>query len=318
MSAFLLFLALMDYPYLSRLYNDHISGRVIASFEKSEADADCENRRKWAQAYNCYLAGIGPCPEIPSDAAPAQSKLARASGTEIEDVEAGPRTKPKTAEDIVRPDEIQSGADMKEYTAAEKKWMEAALVLCPEEDEPAGWIRIASLNLNLPLYIGTGDDALGKGAGILELRSLPVGGDSTHTCISAHRGLPDRTLFTNLDLLRKGDLIEVHTLGRTICYQVYGNETVLPSDTKALEILPGKDLLTLITCTPYGINSHRLYVHAQRCEENSVSENSSPHSGLLSMLHRLTDPVFWKLWWWAIVTPALLILMLLLVLRSFR
>lgn len=194
-------------------------------------------------------------------------------------------------------------------------WMAAAGILCLEDSALAGWIHIPALDLTLPLFIGTGDEALKKGAGILEGRSLPVGGQSTHACISAHRGLPDRTLFTNLDMLRNKDRIEVHTLGRTITYEIDGNETVLPSDTKSLAIRPGEDLLTLITCTPYGINSHRLYVHAKRCELNAGNTDPS-ESPFLSVISKLTDPVFWKLWWWVPASVILLIFLIVVVKNS--
>ena len=298
--AFLLFLFLMDYPYLSRFYNDHISGNVIASFQKSEQDADCERRLQWARTYNRYLAGKGECPERLPDMQPVSEK---ASDDQSERAE----------ESAVLHEERETP-----MPAAKREWLDAARVLCLERTNLAGWIRIPCLDLILPLYIGTDDAALSKGAGILEERSLPVGGDSTHACISAHRGLPDRTLFTNLDMLKAGDSIEVHTLGRTIRYEVFDFETVIPTDTKALAILPGKDLLTLITCTPYGINSHRLYVHARRREDTAADRENPSEGSLFSILSRLTDPVFWKLWWWAAATPILLLFLILLVRRSLR
>ena len=298
--AFVLFLFLMDYPYLSRFYNDHISGNIIASYEKSEQDADCEKRLQWAQAYNRFLAGKDVCPEwLPG----VQSENAKVSNDRSI----------LTEKAVVLSEEGEEP-----MLASKREWLNAARVLCLENTTLAGWIRIPGLDLILPLYIGTDDEVLSRGAGILEERSLPVGGDSTHACISAHRGLPDRTLFTNLDMLKAGDSIEVHTLGRTIRYEVFGFETVTPSDTKALAILPGKDLLTLITCTPYGINSHRLYVHARRSEDAAPEQEIHSDDRLFSILSRITDPVFWKLWWWAFATPVLLILLILLVRRSLR
>lgn len=258
-TVFVMFLLLMDYPYLSRIYNDLISGDVIAACTQSERDSDCAIRLERAYAYNRFLAGFGT------------------------------------------------------YRGSDSNWRKAARILCLDDSDLAGWIRIPALELILPLSIGTDEDALTKGAGILEGSSLPVGGLDTHTCISAHRGLPDRTLFTNLDMLRNQDRIEVHTLGQTICYEVIGNETVLPSRTEPLRIRKGEDLLTLITCTPYGINTHRLYVHARRVEDADSKEKPE---GQLSFIERLKSPVFWKLWWWVPATAFLLLFLIFLVLRT--
>ena len=279
--AFLLFLLLMDYPYLSRLYNDIISGGVVASFTKSEEDADCGDRLALAVSYNRYLAGEGEfAPEILTYA----------------------------GEEACAPEDPPY--------AGKESWIRAARVLCLKDPDLAGWIRIPSLDLILPLFIGTKDEVLAEGAGILEQHSLPVGGRSTHACISAHRGLPDRTLFTNLDMLHASDRIEVHTLGRSIFYEVTRSETVRPTNTQPLEIIAGKDLLTLITCTPYGINSHRLYVHAQRCEDSISADDSS--ASLPGIMARLADPVFWKLWWWVPATVLLLSFLIVLVRKSLR
>ena len=295
--AYILFLLLMDYPYLSRLYNDIISGEVIASFARSEVSADCEKRLSWAESYNRYLAGEGACPDLDR----AWTKSAHDSS--------GQKQEQSLVFAFTDNDKAGAASDRKE-------WMRAARVLCLEDSDLAGWIRIPALDLILPLFTGTQDEALNKGAGILEGSSLPVGGESTHACISAHRGLPDRTLFTNLDMLRSKDRIEVHTLGRTICYEIFGSETVRPSDTKALAICPGQDLLTLITCTPYGINTHRLYVHARRCSAQSGDEKDVEKMERWS--GKLMDPVFWKLWWWVPATLILLVLLILLVRRSLR
>ena len=285
-SAFLMFLFLMDYPYLSRLYNDQIAGNVIAVLARNEIPEDCEKRLTRARAYNRFLAG--EC------CIPGEDCIAGEGGiTGVNDTAGENRTTAAAS------DSLHTG------------WMAAARVLCLEENNLAGWIRINALELILPLYIGTGEEALTKGAGILEGSSLPVGGEGTHTCISAHRGLPDRTLFTNLDMLKNGDRIEVHTLGRTIDYQICGEETVLPTDTKPLAILPGRDLLTLITCTPYGINTHRLYVHAKRCPPDSAEDTGE--TTVRSWIRKLTDPVFWKLWWWIPATVFLLFFMILVV-----
>ena len=111
---------------------------------------------------------------------------------------------------------------------------------------------------------GTSEEVLQKGAGHLEGSSLPVGGESTHVCLSAHRGLTDKEFFTNLDELEEGDLFFLHILGETLCYRVGDIRTILPKETDRLTIRSGEDLVTLITCTPYGINTHRLCVEGYR------------------------------------------------------
>ena len=305
--AFLLFLLLMDYPYLSRLYNDIISGGVVASFTKSEEDADCGDRLALAVSYNRYLAGEGEfAPEILTYAGEAACT---------------PEDPPYAGEEALAPEDPshtgeEALAPEDPPYAGKESWIRAARVLCLKDPDLAGWIRIPSLDLILPLFIGTKDEVLAEGAGILEQHSLPVGGRSTHACISAHRGLPDRTLFTNLDMLHASDRIEVHTLGRSIFYEVTRSETVRPTNTQPLEIIAGKDLLTLITCTPYGINSHRLYVHAQRCEDSISADASS--ASLPGIMARLADPVFWKLWWWVPATVLLLSFLIVLVRKSLR
>jgi len=129
-----------------------------------------------------------------------------------------------------------------------------------------GYISIEKLNLELPLYHTTDDDVLSVGAGHLEGTSLPVGGENTHSVVSAHRGLPNATLFTNLDHLEIGDTFSFTILDRTITYEVDQILTVLPEDASQIQIIPGGDYCTLLTCTPYGKNTHRLLVRGQRLD----------------------------------------------------
>lgn len=129
-----------------------------------------------------------------------------------------------------------------------------------------GYITIDTIGVQLPLYHGTANDVLSIAAGHLQGSSLPVGGKSTHSVISAHRGLPTATLFTNLDHLEIGDTFKFTILDRTVTYQVDQIKTVDPTDTSDLLIEDGKDLCTLLTCTPYGINTHRLLVRGRRVE----------------------------------------------------
>jgi len=127
-----------------------------------------------------------------------------------------------------------------------------------------GYLSIEKINLELPIYHTTDDDVLNVAVGHLEGTSLPVGGESTHCVVSAHRGLPSATLFTNLDHLEIGDTFTVKVLDRTLTYQVDQIKTVAPDDSSELAIIDGKDYCTLLTCTPYGINSHRLIVRGKR------------------------------------------------------
>ncbi|MGG6794615.1 UNVERIFIED_CONTAM: class C sortase [Streptococcus canis] len=130
--------------------------------------------------------------------------------------------------------------------------------------EKIGYIEIPRINQKIPIYVGTSDEVLQKGAGLLEGTSLPVGGKSTHTVISAHRGLPTAELFRQLDKLKSGDIFYIHVLDEILAYQVKKSQTVEPSNFDPILIEEGKDLATLLTCTPYMINSHRLLVRGER------------------------------------------------------
>ena len=127
-----------------------------------------------------------------------------------------------------------------------------------------GYITIEKIGVELPIYHGTSDAVLQVAAGHLEGTSLPVGGASTHAVISAHRGLPSAKLFTNLDQLEVGDTFTITVLDRTLTYEVDNISIVLPTETDSLKVSEGKDYITLMTCTPYGINTHRLLVRGHR------------------------------------------------------
>lgn len=141
-----------------------------------------------------------------------------------------------------------------------------------------GSIRIPKIGVELPIYHGTEERDLARGVGHYEGSSLPVGGESTHAILSGHRGLPSADLFTRLDEVEEGDLFVINTLGRDITYRVDQIKTVLPDDTEDLGIVPGKDYATLVTCTPYGVNSHRLLIRGIRTEnlpeDGSETENN--------------------------------------------
>lgn len=122
------------------------------------------------------------------------------------------------------------------------------------------YLEIPCINVNLPVFHGTAASTLERGIGHLEGSSLPVGDKSTHAVLTGHTGLNNAKLFTDLTEVKEGDLFFLHTLGKDLAYRVIGTEVVLPEETQDLLIRKGKDLVTLITCTPYGVNSHRLFV----------------------------------------------------------
>ena len=129
-----------------------------------------------------------------------------------------------------------------------------------------GYVEIPSLDCMLPIYHGTDEAVLQIAVGHIAGSSLPVGGEGTHCVISGHRGLPSAKLFTNLDQMAEGDVFRLHVLDEILSYEVDQILTVEPHDVAALEIDPEQDLCTLVTCTPYGINSHRLLVRGHRVE----------------------------------------------------
>ncbi len=144
--------------------------------------------------------------------------------------------------------------------------------LNPGGDGIMGYVEIPSINCTLPIYHGTQDSVLQIAVGHLEWTSLPVGGESTHAVLSGHRGLPSAKLFTNLDKLREGDTFVIRCLEETLTYEVDQILIVEPTQTTALKIVEGEDLCTLVTCTPYGINSHRLLVRGHRVENALEAE----------------------------------------------
>lgn len=137
-------------------------------------------------------------------------------------------------------------------------------LLNPSGDNIMGTIEIPKIHVKLPIFHGVGEKSLQRGAGHLEGTSLPIGGKSTHSVISAHRGLPSAILFTDLDQMAKGDLFYLHIMEEVFAYRVVDIQTVLPHQSELLAIQPNRDLCTLLTCTPYGVNSHRLLVTGER------------------------------------------------------
>ena len=169
-----------------------------------------------------------------------------------------------------------------------------------------GSIEIPAIDCTLPIYHGTGEAVLQTAVGHLEWSSLPVGGESTHCVLSGHRGLPSAKLFTNLDRLTVGDTFRLRILDEVLTYEVDQMLTVEPQETAALQIVPGQDYCTLVTCTPYGINTHRLLVRGHRIENAPEARLVRVTADAVQIEPLLVAPI--------VALPMLLLLLILLLL----
>ena len=259
---FLVFLSVMDYPFLSRLYNDRVQGQAVISYTQTMESMEEQQRETLlgeARAYN--------------------QRLAQGGTAVLEDT------------------------FLKAKASETGKGPEVCTMLGVGMEDTIGIVEIPKIKVSLPLYGDTSEETLQRGAGLLEGSSLPIGGESTHTCVSAHRGLPGKTMFTSLDLLEEGDLFYFTVLGEKMAYRITGIQTVKPDEVEALAIQPGRDLATLITCTPYGINTHRLYVHGERTELPEEEEGTAAE---------IPAESFWRSWGWVPVNIVLLLWLLIL------
>lgn len=153
-------------------------------------------------------------------------------------------------------------------------------------EEQMGYIVIPKISLNQPVYHGTDDAVLDRGIGHMENTSLPVGGENTHAVLTGHTGVPGMMLFTDLEKMEVGDKFYIKTLNKTLAYEVDNIRVVLPNVTEYFRVIPREDLVTLVTCTPYGVNSHRLLVRGTRVPYNGEIddlnkpklEETTPHS----------------------------------------
>ena len=132
-----------------------------------------------------------------------------------------------------------------------------------------GYIEIPTIKVSLPIYHGTSEEVLMAGVGHLEGTSLPVGGTSTHCVLTAHSGMRNLSMFDDIHSLEPGDLVLLHTMNKTLAYKMVDSEVVLPEEMESLTIEPGADKVTLVTCTPYGVNSHRMLVRGHRVDNQS-------------------------------------------------
>lgn len=180
-------------------------------------------------------------------------------------------------------------------------------ILNANGDGIMGYIQIPSINVKLPIFHTTSEDVLQTGVGHLEGSSLPVGGESTHSVLSAHRGLPSATLFTDLDKVQIGDDFFLIIMDEYIAYEVDQIEVVEPDDTSLLQVEDGKDLCTLITCTPYGVNTQRLMVRGHRIPYTPelLADAKTPTFGTVSLR---TNYLLWVIVGLTIVTAFIIVL----------
>nr|MBQ8243712.1 class C sortase [Oscillospiraceae bacterium] len=155
------------------------------------------------------------------------------------------------------------------FSLTEEQQAQYPQLLNMTEQGIMAYIEIPAIDVTLPIAHGTSEETLKDKIGHIEWSALPVGGENTHCVISGHRGLPSSELFTNIDHLELGDKFYIHTLGQTLEYQVCNIAVVEPEDQNLLRVEQGQDLVTLVTCTPYGINSHRLLVRGIRTDNQS-------------------------------------------------
>ena len=232
-------LAILGTPIITDLYARWVNAQAISSMTSVSDDLTNPTRLSClahAYQYNASLAGV-----------PYQDMKETATAELIADAEA-------RGESTDVPDVGSEPSDQLDYKQQLSYGQDAAMA----------WVELPKIGVELPIYHGTSDEALAEGSGHLESSSLPVGGLSTHTVLTAHSGTHTQRMFDDIRRLDPGDVFVIHTLGASYAYEVDSSEVVLPDETQSLAIQPGKDLCTLVTCTPYGVNDHRLLVHAHR------------------------------------------------------
>lgn len=201
-----------------------------------------------------------------------QDKVARGykevvGGQSKEELDAMREKAQQYNEDLMKDEIIVDPFDQVKDRKAGIKYYET---LNPQNDGMMAMVRIPSIDVELPIYHGTDEEVLQKAIGHLEQTSLPVGGAGTHAVISGHRGLPSAKLFTDLNLMEIGDVFYIDVLDETLAYKVDQIKTVEPNELEDLAIISGEDHVTLVTCTPYAVNSHRLLVRGTRIPYNEV------------------------------------------------
>ena len=196
------------------------------------------------------------------------------------------------------------------YTLTDEEKAEYESLLNVSGTGIIGYIEIPVIDCSLPVYHGTDEAVLQIALGHIEGTSLPVGGESTHCVISGHRGLPRARLFTDLDKLLVGDTFMLRVLDETLTYEVDQIRIVEPQEIKEIEIEDGKDYCTLVTCTPYGINTHRLLVRGHRVESQAESQNVRVTADAMQIDPVIVAPL--------VAVPMLLVLLIILLVKTRR
>ncbi|MGL4874530.1 MAG: class C sortase [Clostridium sp.] len=167
-------------------------------------------------------------------------------------------------------DLLEKGSTIKTGESKDENYLSQLKI--KEDEQIIGTITIDKINVRLPIYHGTAEPVLQSGVGHLEGTTLPIGGIGMHSVLTGHTGLPSAKLFSDLEKLIVGDTFVVKILDRTLTYKISKIEVVLPKEVQNIKPVEGKDMLTLITCTPYGVNSHRLLVHGERIENEKIED----------------------------------------------
>lgn len=270
---------------------------------------DTSTRLKLGFASLMILSGIGVASYPVISNMVAQRHASTAIQNYDETVQSMDTEKLDAAKEAARRYNEQLGSALDRDAAGEAEDTGTSYVDLIDVGESLGYITIPKIDVNLPIYEGTSDDVLLKGVGHLEGSSYPLGGESTHSVLTGHRGLAEAVLFTDLDKLQEGDKFYLHIMDEVLAYQVDQVKVVLPEETDDLTIVQGQDYCTLVTCTPYAINTHRMLVRGTRVPYNREEETGDTpqvvqyqalHTG--TVVKRIVDA-----WPWISVTGSVII-----------
>ena len=247
---------------------------------------DTSTRLKVGFAALMILSGIGVASYPVISNMVAQRHASTAIQNYDETVQSMDTEKLDAAKEAARRYNEQLGSALDRDAAGEAEDTGTSYVDLIDVGESLGYITIPKIDVNLPIYEGTSDDVLLKGVGHLEGSSYPLGGESTHSVLTGHRGLAEAVLFTDLDKLQEGDKFYLHIMDEVLAYQVDQVKVVLPEETDDLTIVQGQDYCTLVTCTPYAINTHRMLVRGTRVPYNGEEETGdTPQAVQYQALH---------------------------------